>query len=108
MDPYARSSSGNDENGVERVSGEFVVSNGFQARPRNGSSWHSSLVLDCERGELVEANVKLQRKGASVERSIVASKNHIEAERKRRKRINGHLDTLRSLIPGAKKVMNAV
>lgn len=56
----------------------------------------------------MEANVKLQRKGVSEDRSVAALKNHIEAERNRRKRINGHLDTLRSLIPGATKVMMVV
>jgi hypothetical protein len=69
-----------------------------------GSSSSSSLVLDRERGELVEAAVKLERKGVSPERSIEALKNHSEAERRRRARINSHLDTLRSVIPGANKV----
>lgn len=107
MDPYFWSSCRND-NGVEILTDEFVVNNGFQGKSRNGSSLHSSLVLDSERGELVEANVKLQRKGVSEDRSVAALKNHIEAERNRRKRINGHLDTLRSLIPGATKVMMVV
>lgn len=106
MDPYAWSSCRN-ENGVDFLTDEFVVNNGFQGRSRNGSSSYSSLVLDSERGELVEANVKLQRKGVSVERSVAALKNHIEAERNRRMRINGHLDTLRSFIPGAKKMDKA-
>ncbi|ESR60012.1 hypothetical protein CICLE_v10016261mg [Citrus x clementina] len=106
MDPYFWSSCRND-NGVEILTDEFVVNNGFQGKSRNGSSSHSSLVLDSERGELVEANVKLQRKGVSEDRSVAALKNHIEAERNRRKRINGHLDTLRSLIPGATKMDKA-
>ncbi|QCE15751.1 Myc-type [Vigna unguiculata] len=57
-----------------------------------------------ERGELVEAPVKLERKGLSSERSTEALKNHSEAERRRRARINTHLDTLRTVIPGAMKV----
>lgn len=106
MDPYAWSSCRNDD-GVEILTDEFVVNNGFQGKSRNGSPSYSSLVLDSERGELVEANVKLQRKGVSEDRSVAALKNHIEAERNRRKRINGHLDTLRSLIPGATKMDKA-
>ncbi|RDX72607.1 Transcription factor bHLH30 [Mucuna pruriens] len=70
-----------------------------------GSSF--SLVLDRERGELVEAPVKLERKGVSTERSIQALKSHSEAERRRRARINSHLDTLRSVIPGANKMDKA-
>ncbi|KAJ0112530.1 hypothetical protein Patl1_02421 [Pistacia atlantica] len=106
MDPYSWRSCRNG-NGIESVSDELFVNNGLQGRARNGSSSYSSLVLDCERGELVEASVKLQRKGVPVERSVKALKNHIEAERRRRRRINAHLDTLRSLIPGAKKMDKA-
>jgi len=67
-----------------------------------GSSF--SLVLDRERGELVEAPVKLERKGLSSDRSTEALKNHSEVERRRRARINTHLDTLRTVIPGVMKV----
>jgi len=76
----------------------------FQGVNGNGYGLSSSLVLDREKGELVEAAVKLERKGVSPERSIEALKNHSEAERRRRARINSHLDTLRSVIPGANKV----
>lgn len=77
-----------------------IGSNGY------GSSSSSSLVLDRERGELVKAaTVKLEHKvGVSPERSIEALKNHSEAERRRRARINSHLDTLRTVIPDANKV----
>ncbi|XP_027348177.1 transcription factor bHLH30-like [Abrus precatorius] len=82
----------------------FEVKNGVI-----GSGYGSSfsLVLDRERGVLVEAPVKLERKGVSTERSIEALKSHSEAERRRRARINAHLDTLRSVIPGAKKMDKA-
>lgn len=76
----------------------------FQGVNGNGHGSSSSLVLDREKGELVEAAVKLERKGVSPERSIEALKNHSEAERRRRARINSHLDTLRSVIPCANKV----
>lgn len=78
--------------------------NSFLFNSPSGFASSSSLVLDARKGELVAAPVKLERKGASTERSIEALKNHSEAERRRRARINAHLDTLRSVIPGAKKV----
>lgn len=80
------------------------INDGFQGVIGSGYASSSSLVLDRERGELVEASVKLERKGVSPERSIEALKNHSEAERRRRARINAHLDTLRTVIPGANKV----
>lgn len=74
------------------------------ASMRNGSVSTSSLVLDSERDELVEAPLKLESKGVPAERSAAALKNHSEAERRRRARINDHLGILRSLVPGGKKV----
>lgn len=35
-----------------------------------------------------------------------ASRSHSEAERKRRQRINGHLATLRGLLPSASRVLS--
>uniref|UniRef100_A0A6N2LRP7 BHLH domain-containing protein n=1 Tax=Salix viminalis TaxID=40686 RepID=A0A6N2LRP7_SALVM len=89
--------------GFEGMSGGFLVKSGLQAKTRAGSSSTSALVLDNERGELVEATVRMERKVVSAERSIAALKNHSEAEKKRRARINALLDTLRSLVPGTSK-----
>lgn len=74
---------------------------------KNGSPSSSSWVLDSERCELVEAPVKLERKGGSAERTVAALRSHCEAERRRRARISAHLDTLRGLVPGAKKMDKA-
>lgn len=78
---------------------------------REGPSSASSLVLDEEKGELVRANlVKNGRKGGGGsggcdEKAAMALKMHSEAERRRRERINGHLATLRSMVPRTDKVV---
>ena len=43
-----------------------------------------------------------------VDRSMEALKNHSEAEKRHMARMDAHFDTLRSLIPGAKKVCDVV
>lgn len=78
---------------------------GFQGVITNGSSSNSSLILDKERGELVKAMLKPGEKKVNEEKALIAMRNHSEAERRRRERINGHLTTLRSLIPGTDKVV---
>ncbi|KAD4982451.1 hypothetical protein R6Q59_002060 [Mikania micrantha] len=61
-----------------------------------------SLVLDDEKGELVKAQSKVpgKRSGSMTdEKALAALKSHSDAERRRRERINAHLDTLRGLVP---------
>jgi hypothetical protein len=104
MEPCSWNSTRVQASDFEGMSDGFLVNTGLQAKTRTGPSSTSSLVLDNERGELVEATVRMERKGVAAERSIAALKNHSEAEKKRRARINAHLDTLRSLVPGTRKV----
>ncbi|KDP31789.1 hypothetical protein JCGZ_12250 [Jatropha curcas] len=106
MEPHSWSSSVVTSD-LEGLCDGFYMTSGFEAKTRNESCSSSSLVLDSQRGELVEATVTVGRKGVPAERSVEALRNHCEAERKRRARINSHLDTLRNLVPGAKKMDKA-
>lgn len=64
----------------------------------------SGLVLNSEKDELVKSPTKIGKKGVSEEKALAAMKSHSEAERRRRERINRHLDTLRGLVPCNEKV----
>ncbi|XP_022777312.1 transcription factor bHLH30-like [Durio zibethinus] len=66
-----------------------------------------SLVLDSEKGELVKTPLKVGEKNVSEEKVIAALKSHSEAERRRRERINAHLETLRTLLPCREKMDKA-
>ena len=82
----------------------FPENCGYQGTGKKGSGSSSSLILDNEKGELVRALVRPGQKGVNAEKALIALRNHSEAERRRRERINGHLTSLRSLIPGTSKV----
>lgn len=74
-----------------------------------GPSSANSLILDEESGELVRASLgRIGRKGGvSDVKAAMALKSHSEAERRRRERINGHLATLRSMVPCSDKLDKA-
>lgn len=90
-------------------SGDGYIQNHHGYKGTVSSGGGSSLILDNERGEIVRAvanNCKPVVDKASVnsEKAMLALRNHSQAERRRRERINGHLAALRNIIPGTTKV----
>ncbi|KAJ1376902.1 Myc-type, basic helix-loop-helix [Sesbania bispinosa] len=71
-----------------------------------GSSSSHSLVFESEKGELVKcpSTARVGKNEISEAKALAALKSHSEAERRRRERINGHLATLRGLVPSTEKV----
>ena len=68
--------------------------------PSNGLSSPHSLVLEGEKEKVAEGLVteKVGKDEVSEVKGLASLKNHREAERRRRERINGHLGTLRGLL----------
>lgn len=76
-----------------------------ESRKNEAKGAVQSLVLDSEKGELVKASGRVEKKVAKTEgKTLAALKSHSEAERRRRQRINAHLSTLRNLVPSSDKV----
>lgn len=90
--------------GASIDSSENAQNIGFQSTAGRGGLLSSSLILDSERRELVKTPARLLQKGIAEAKAKEALKNHSEAERRRRERINTHLSTLRSLLPTTGKV----
>ncbi|CAL0313510.1 unnamed protein product [Lupinus luteus] len=75
---------------------------------RDGLASTHSLAFESEKGELVKCPTRIGLKNdISEAKALAALKNHSEAERRRRERINGHFDTLRGLVPSNEKLDKA-
>lgn len=99
-------SSGFDLSNLSELSSRDLVS--FCADARAGSS--QSPALESEKGGVMKAASKLgKRRDSSSEarKSVASLRNHSEAERRRRERINGHFTTLRGFVPPREKMDKA-
>ncbi|XP_071736147.1 transcription factor bHLH106-like [Rutidosis leptorrhynchoides] len=81
---------------------EFLMnSNGFRENCGNVDGLMKSCGYS-EKGEIMKSKSNLVAKKSEImsdDKSSAALKSHSEAEKRRRERINAHLDTLRGLVP---------
>jgi len=104
-DKSSSSGSGSDTSGLFNPTLRSLgTSNGDVVK--DGLSSSHSLVYESEKGELVKYSsaARVGKNEICEAKALAALKNHSEAERRRRERINGHLTTLRGLVPSTEKV----
>jgi hypothetical protein len=81
---------------------------GLYAGFSGGGHGHDLSTLDGSAKELDAAAKEVtNKKGDRSEKAATALKNHSDAERRRRERINAHLATLRGMVPCTDKVSDA-
>ncbi|KAK7400664.1 hypothetical protein VNO78_11911 [Psophocarpus tetragonolobus] len=101
------SSSGSDILGLfNPTSNNLGDSNGVS---HGGLSSPHSLVFESDKGELVKcpSTSRVGKNEICEAKALAALKNHSQAERRRRERINGHLATLRGLVSSTDKMDKA-
>ncbi|XP_051125948.1 transcription factor bHLH30-like [Andrographis paniculata] len=77
---------------------------GFQEMMKSSINGETAQVM---RAVLKPPGLLQHQRPSSEEKAMIALRNHSQAERRRRERINGHLATLRTLIPGTNKMDKA-